>query len=158
MFDSVMQDQRLPVTWDSRPGDFISLMTLYESNHLQLRQLVPRLASMQGANMSSVQGESPLLLTLLERGPYTTTFSLTYLFESAGSAVRDPDLTVRIYHDAAMAEALACARWHHHDVLSAIRGDLHVQLGDRWLRNMMLNKWLDYCLMRGHQHAWQACA
>jgi uncharacterized protein YqiB (DUF1249 family) len=24
-------------------------------------------------------------------------------------------------------------------------------LGERWLRNMMLNKWLDYCLERGHE-------
>jgi uncharacterized protein YqiB (DUF1249 family) len=24
-------------------------------------------------------------------------------------------------------------------------------LGERWLRNMLLNKWLDYCAERGHR-------
>ena len=24
-------------------------------------------------------------------------------------------------------------------------------LGERWLRNMLLNKWLDYCSERGHR-------
>jgi len=26
-------------------------------------------------------------------------------------------------------------------------------LGERWLRNMLLNKWLDYCVDRGHRFA-----
>jgi len=25
------------------------------------------------------------------------------------------------------------------------------RLGERWLRNMLLNKWLDYCTERGHR-------
>jgi uncharacterized protein YqiB (DUF1249 family) len=26
-----------------------------------------------------------------------------------------------------------------------------MSLGERWLRNMLLNKWLDYCVDRGHR-------
>ena len=34
-----------------------------------------------------------------------------------------------------------------------MRAGLPAQLGERWLRNMLLNKWLDYCLDRGHRFA-----
>jgi uncharacterized protein YqiB (DUF1249 family) len=36
-------------------------------------------------------------------------------------------------------------------MLEALRSQLARELGDRWLRNVMLNKWLDYCVERGHR-------
>jgi uncharacterized protein YqiB (DUF1249 family) len=149
-------DQLLPVCWNSRPGDFVSLMTLYESNYIGLLRLVPGLRSLTGAQVSVIDQDCPLTMRVLERGPYTTTFALTYQFETGAGVIADPDLQVRAYHDAGMAEVLACARWHRHEVLAAIKSALFVQLGDRWLRNVMLNKWIDYCLTRGHQHTWRA--
>jgi hypothetical protein len=38
-------------------------------------------------------------------------------------------------------------------VLASIKSDLYCQLGDRWLRNVMLNKWLVSCVERGHRFA-----
>lgn len=146
-------DELLPVSWRSRPGDFVSLMTLYESNYVRLRKLVPELHTINGALTSTVTGDCPLHLRIEERGPYTTTFTLTYLFETLAGQIADPDLQVRVYHDARVAEVLSCARWHRHEVLASIKSDLYCQLGDRWLRNVMLNKWLDYCVERGHRFA-----
>jgi len=60
---------------------------------------------------------------------------------------------VRVYHDARLAEASHCARWVRHPGLSGLRNGLPSQLGERWLRNMLLNKWLDYCAERGHRFA-----
>lgn len=151
MLASTTRDQLLPVSWRSRPGDFVSLMTLYESNYVRLRALVPQLAALQGEQVSVVSGDCPLHLRVDECCRYTTTFTLTYLFDTVAGAVADPDLQVRVYHDARMAEVLQCARWHRHDVLSSLKSELHCQLGDRWLRNVMLNKWLDYCAERGHR-------
>lgn len=148
-------DQLLAVSWRSRPGDFVSLMTLYESNYLRLCQLVPQLRGLKDIYTSHVPGESPLLLQVEELSPYTSTFLLTYVFDVGSGWVMDPSLQVRVYHDAGMAEVLACARWHRHDVLNAIQSELYLNLGERWLRNMMLNKWLDYCLTRGHQNHWR---
>jgi hypothetical protein len=37
--------------------------------------------------------------------------------------------------------------------LSGLRAALPSGLGERWLRNMLLNKWLDYCAERGHRFA-----
>ena len=75
------------------------------------------------------------------------------MFEDQGQAIADPDLQIRVYHDARLAEVQSCARWHRHTMLESIRSSLVRSLGDRWLRNTMLNKWLDYCVERGHRFA-----
>jgi uncharacterized protein len=147
----IESDVNCAVSWRARPGSFVSLMSLYESNYIRLGWLVPQLDRLEGSLLSEVEGDCTLHLTVEERSRYTTTLSLTYKFEDASGTVSDPDLQIRIYHDARLAEVQACARWHRHSTLESIRSQLARQLGDRWLRNMMLNKWLDYCVERGHR-------
>jgi uncharacterized protein len=145
-------DTNCAVSWRSKPGSFVSLMSLYESNYIRLGWLIPNLRELEGASISNVDNDLPLHVHVDERSPYTTTLTLTYLFDGAdGARVADPDLQIRVYHDARLAEVQACARWHRHTVLESIRSDLARALGDRWLRNVMLNKWLDYCVERGHR-------
>ncbi|PZN31197.1 MAG: DUF1249 domain-containing protein [Proteobacteria bacterium] len=151
-------DVNCPVSWRARPGSFVSLMSLYESNYIRLAALVPPavmwpLAPVSEAAVSHVPGDCPLHLRIEDRSRYTTTLTLTYLFEDDAGTLCDPDLRIRVYHDARLAEAHACARWHRHAVLAALRSELARALGERWLRNMMLNKWLDYCAERGHRFA-----
>lgn len=146
-------DTLLPVSWRARPGSFVSLMSVYESNYVRLKELIPGLPNRNGEFVSRVTGDCALSLKIEEHSRYTTTFQLTYLFEVPGGCIADPDLRIRAYHDMHLAEVLHCARWHRHDVLSAIKSELYCQLGERWLRNMMLNKWLDYCVERGHRFA-----
>lgn len=143
------------VSWRARPASFVSLMSLYESNYIRLGWLIEDLAEVDGAMVSTVEGDCPLHLRIEERSRYTTTLSLTYLFEDESGVIADPDLQIRIYHDARLAEVQSCARWHRHGVLESIRSSLVRALGDRWLRNIMLNKWLDYCVERGHRFASQ---
>ncbi|MGH8177263.1 MAG: DUF1249 domain-containing protein [Steroidobacter sp.] len=126
-------------------------MSLYESNYIRLAWLVPNLSSVQGALISRVDGDCPLHLAVDERCRYTTTLHLTYIFEDAAGSIADPDLMIRIYHDARLAEVQGCARWRRHPMLESIRSQLSRDLSDRWLRNIMLNKWLDYCVERGHR-------
>jgi len=147
----MVTDSLCTISWRARPGSFVSLMSLYESNYIRLGWLVPDLSSIEAAAVSRVADDCPLHLKLEERSRYTTTFTLTYLFESEAGALADPDLQVRVYHDARLAEVRGCARWHRHAVLDSIRSTLARELGDRWLRNVMLNKWLDYCVERGHR-------
>ena len=151
MISTDTHDALLPVSWRSRPGDFVSLMTLYESNYVRLNEWLPRLAFMHGEYLSQLEDDCPLHFRLEEHGRYTTTFTLTYRFETVAGSIADPDLQVRAYHDAHLAEVLSCARWHQHGVLASIKSSLRAQLNDRWLRNMMLNKWLEYCVERGHR-------
>jgi uncharacterized protein YqiB (DUF1249 family) len=146
-------DSLCVTTWRARPVSFVSLMTLYESNYIRLRALVGDVRSLSGRHVSRVAGDCDLHLEPVERNPYTTVLRLTYLFDDAAGPTADPDLEVRVYHDARLAEASRCARWVRHPGLESIRSGLSAALGDRWLRNMLLNKWLDYCFDRGHRFA-----
>ena len=141
MHSALTADELLPVSWRSRPGDFVSLMTLYESNYFRLRRLVPDVATMVGSATSLVTNDCPLHLRVEDRGRYTTTFTLTYLFDSVAGQYADPDLQVRVYHDARVAEVLSCARWHRHEVLAAIKNHLYSR---HWLRHVYLRGNLNY--------------
>jgi len=149
----MIADTLCVTSWRARPVSFVSLMTLYESNYIRLRALVRDVRGCAGRQVSRVAGDCDLHLEAVEQSPYTSILRLTYLFDAADGPVADPDLEVRVYHDARLAEASHCARWVRHPGLEAIRSQLKAGLGERWLRNMLLNKWLDYCTERGHHFA-----
>lgn len=125
-------------------------MSLYESNYVRLGWLLSDLDHPDRAMISSPDDDLPLYLDLLETSRYTTTLRLTYWFDEDGRAVPDPDLRVRLYHDARMAEAMACTRRHIHEALKRFDPEPGKELSRRWTRNMMLNKWLEYCADKGH--------
>lgn len=133
-----------------RPHSFAGLMTLYESNFIRFCHLVPNLDALDGEVISHADGDCDLHLRIEERTRYTTTLTLTYYFESRGGPQADPDLRIRIYRDARLAEAMACTRRHRHAALSRFDAQQGRELSRRWRRNMLLNKWLEYCLDRDH--------
>lgn len=106
-------------------------MALYESNFLRLGWLGGDLAALADVAESRVAGDCELRLRVLERSRYTTTIELTY------APLALPDLRVRVYHDAHVAEAQGAGE----------------STQERWARNMLLNKWLEYCADRGHRFA-----
>jgi len=150
----MLNDTLTPVTWRARPRSFVALMGLYESNYIRLSWLAGEVLALDGQHRSKVPGDCDLLLTLTDRSPYTTTVNLTYLFaEESGpdNVVRLPDMQVRVYHDAHLAEAHEWAGSHSQPVLKALRTHAERELDQRWARNVMLNKWLEYCVERGHR-------
>ena len=152
----MLNDTLTPVTWRARPRSFVALMGLYESNYIRLGWLAGEVLALDGQHLSKVPDDCDLLLTLTDRSPYTTTVNLTYLFDEAGAPgeggqVRLPDMQVRVYHDAHLAEAHEWAGNHSQPVLKALRTHAERELDQRWARNMMLNKWLEYCVERGHR-------
>lgn len=159
--DIDLDETRLPASWRGRPGSFVSLMALYESNHQRLQSLAGSLRALQGERRSTLEGDCELLLRVIEKAPYTTELELTYEFDSSGlqDAGDDhpladwpsaPDMLIRVYHDARLAEAHGWAARHQHPWLTEVRRHSLATLDQRWARNIMLNKWLDYCLERGH--------
>jgi uncharacterized protein len=147
----MIADQWCKTSWRARPGSFVSLMTLYESNFVRLGWLVRDLRAISSHAVSSVARDCDLHLTPLEISPYTSVFRLTYEFDAEGSKVRDPDVEVCVYHDARLAEVRGFRGFKRHPELARIEGRLKRELDQRWSRNMMLNKWLEYCAERGHQ-------
>ncbi len=132
----------LVVSWRARPRGFVALMGLYESNYLRLAALAGDLRGLAGSRVSSVEGDCTLVLEVIERARYTSELLLTYLLPAAGTAIleRVPDLRLRLYHDARLLEARA-----------GNGSGPERELDRCWQRNMMVNKWLEYCAERGHQ-------
>jgi uncharacterized protein len=126
-------------------------MSLYESNFIRLGWLAGQLQALRGRYRSSVPSDCDLVLTVTERSPYTSTLNLTYLLPEQDHALRYPDMRVRVYHDAHLVEAQQWAEAHAQPVLQALRSRAERELDQRWARNMMLNKWLEYCVERGHR-------
>src|SRR6187551_3473042 len=119
------------VSWRSRPGSFVALMSLYESNYLRLAALAGDLKALSDVSVSRVAEDCDLRLMVTERSPYTTSFDLTYLFDTEGLTTY-PDMRVRVYHDARLAEAQEWASQHEHEALRRLRGVAERELDQRW--------------------------
>jgi uncharacterized protein len=140
----MLDDTLTIVSWRSRPRSFAALMSLYESNYIRLGWLTRDPSRLEGTHRSVVEGDCDLLLSVKERGPYTTILQLTYLIDEPTGTLQRPDMRVRVYHDARLAEGQS---WDGR----VERGRMERELHQCWARNVMLNKWLEYCVERGHR-------
>lgn len=137
-----------------RPRSFAALMTLYESNHVRLRQLLGNLRRLPAAAVSSSSRDLALHLRVEERCRYTTGLHMTYWFDEGAERVADPDLSLLIYHDARLAEAVSCAKTPRHAFIRAHWRPAPSEMQQRWALNILLNKWLEFCL--DNQHVFRA--
>jgi len=149
----MIADGSIALPRPTRPGSFTALMHLYESNYVRLHWLLDDVRALPEAQCSHVTADLPLHLSVMERSPYTTTLRMTYFFEDAHERVADPDLIIRVYRDAGLAEAMACRSRHLHRALRKFHTGPGDELSRRWARNSMLNKWLEYCHDQGHRFA-----
>jgi uncharacterized protein len=149
----MLSDAHCTVSWRARPRSFVSLMTLYESNFIRLGWLVPDLRRLAGSLVASVAGEPALELSVVEQCRYTTTLTMNYLFGEGGTATREPELEIRVYHDARLAEACGTAAAPAHPGLRQLAARVPRSHGHRWSCNMLLNKWLEYCAGNGYRFA-----
>jgi len=133
-----------------RAGDLPALMELYELNYIQLRRLVPDLNVIQDQSVSRVCGALNLYLTVRERSKYTTTLHLSYQFNDKDGDFPAPDVVVRMYHDAQVAEVISRGRHRGRREAEYDRFHHHYPIATKWQVNRFLHKWLGYCLHQGH--------
>lgn len=133
-----------------KPRSFLGLMALYESNYLRLLRVIPELDRLDGCFRSRVAGDCDLHVEILERSRHTVTLKLTYLFDTAEGTRADPDMTVRVYLDGRLAEAMSHCQTHRHAALRRLFRKHGLELDVRWERNIVLNKWLEYLADQGH--------
>lgn len=144
-----MQNQYRWLRAAAQPRSFTGLMALYESNYRRFLRLAPE-AELPFEYAVSPGVERKLYLRVIERCRYTTTVHLTYWFGEGCDAHPDPDLKLRVYRDAQLAEAIYCDSASRY---AALAGVPHIEdnvLMTQWPRNLLLNKWLAYCLQQGH--------
>jgi len=133
------------------PGSFGGLMALYESNYLRFMHLLGTTNIDTNRELSSYSvDDEDLYLTVESSTRYTQVLRMTYLFDEPDGSVADPDLCIRVYLDARMTEVVSWAGHHRHSVLRDLHRRASRQVGKCWSRNMVLSKWLDFLLDKGH--------
>ncbi len=132
------------------PGSFGGLMALYESNYIKLRMLVGEMGPAGQRHLSRTPDDFDLYLSVESCSRYTHVLRLTYFFPESGEVIADPDLLIRVYLDARMAEVAGWAAHHRHPVLGGLARRFRRELDLRWSNNMMLSKWLDYLHLARH--------
>jgi len=132
-----------------RVRSFAALMELYEANFILLRRLMPTLASLDGLVCSHGRGGLPLYVQVIEQDKFTTVLRMFYRLPAENGGVNEaPDIHVRVYHDASVAEAVA-GRLRGRDCVAMGRSGERC-LDVRWRLNRFLYKWLRYLLFRQH--------
>lgn len=140
-----------------RPRSFGGLMALYESNFIKLGMLVADIGQPHECRLSTTPADCDLFLWVESTTRYTQIMRMTYLFDEDGAVVADPDLVIRVYLDARMAEVAGWAEHHRHAMLKGLADRYGRELDRRWSNNMMLSKWLDYLIDAGHGFSEDAC-
>ncbi len=133
----------------AQPRSFTGLMALYESNYRRFERLAPE-DDLPFETAQSRGTDAWLYLRVIERCRYTTTVHLTHWFTVDGVQRPDPDLRMRVYRDAGLAEAIYCDARSRYAALAGVPDIDQAVLAHQWPRNVMLNKWLAYCLAQGH--------
>jgi uncharacterized protein YqiB (DUF1249 family) len=143
---------RAPPTLASTPPahSFAALMDFYETSYIRLRLLAPALEGLRApARLPLAEG---LLLRLapLDHGRFSQSvrFEIAPLTDAQGW--HEPRLTLRLYHDLRLAEALSCCRerlpcGHYLDRAQPGMSELEW----RWRLNAFLHRLLGYCLKQG---------
>lgn len=129
-------------------------MELYELNYVHLRRLIPDIESIGERAVSAVSNGLDLHYVRIEKSRYTTTFFLSYCFAESGDEYWAPNLQIRLYGDARVAEVLT-GFLNHRDRNSdsgryVRRHSAMDSIVSRWRLNRFLFKWLRYCLKQGH--------
>ena len=91
------------------------------------------------------------VLRITERSPYTTTLELSRAaIDTSSNWLKMPRLTLRMYHDAKLAEVLA---WEGHKRLRPryeYPNQSMYQSDEKYQLNCFLGEWLTLCLEHGH--------
>ncbi|MGH8127377.1 MAG: DUF1249 domain-containing protein [Gammaproteobacteria bacterium] len=117
-----------------KPRTLAQLMGIYESNYQRLLRLVGDPRRLPLHQTLYLPGLPPLVVSVQSCSRYTLDLVLSHRFGDESV----PDLRVRLYHDARLAEAVADNAWAYPKRPLA-------RLPGRWRANMLLYKWLEYC-------------
>ena len=138
--------------------DFPALMRLCEENYLLLSGLLPALAEQDVLRLMLPAGdhERSVSIRILERCRYTTELSLE--IASLHSLLPPAALTVRLYHDARIAEVVGVHAWQRVAARQPYPNPGMHQRDEKHQWNLHLGEWLRH--LREHALAgsdtWQA--
>lgn len=140
-----------PARDDKYVPDLRGLIHDCEANYLRLLRLLP---TMDENNEWCFAVELPsdklseVVISVVERSRYTTTIILSQA-SHVGDWVPEPTITVRLYHDARMAEVLSYQKNHRICQSYEYPNAKMYHRNEKAQLNTFLGEWLDSCLKSG---------
>jgi len=139
--------------------DLAKQMALCEANYARLLKLLPDIddCQLRVFVVDMVQGQSLVRISVLERFKFTCTLSIAQQPMNAVncetiSALISPDLLVRLYHDAKMAEVISPAKKAQYSGKYSYPNKAMLQVDEKIQLNEYLAQWLSHCLTHGYQY------
>jgi hypothetical protein len=127
--------------------DLPKYIRLCEQNYAHINKLLP-IDNFKGAKNKVLVGCFEFTFTVLEVSPYTNLVSLKQTDNQIVGFTR-PELNVRIYHDAKVAEVV-CKNYPKRvkPAYAYPNPDMH-QKDEKYQLNAFLKDWLEYCIDQG---------
>lgn len=126
--------------------DLADLMRVYETNYAKLRSLLPRSNKVDDQCCYQVEKQC-YQIKIIEVTVYTT---LIDIWQVEGDAQYPlPKLTVRLYHDAKVAEVCAAESLSRVKPCYQYPNVKMLQKDEKLQLNRFLGDWLTFCLKRG---------
>ncbi len=137
--------------------DLKNFMARCESNYRRLHQVFPDMAVDQERclGLTTVDNRE-VVLTVLERTPYTTLLAVEEKLKNAANPTTNTDwfkpllLTVRIYHDAKLAEVVSCDGMRNAKPKNEYPNKNMLQRDEKAQWNRFLEEWLVVCIEYGY--------
>jgi uncharacterized protein YqiB (DUF1249 family) len=142
----------LPLKKDRYKVDFPGQMAQCELNYWLLDKLTPALAERSVWQFAVEQAGQhwEVCIEVSERMRYTTTVKVTRQDKRGSHWLQLPQLTVRMYHDAQLAEVLAWETHRRPQVRYPYPNRHMYQADEKAQRNRFLGEWLNHCLRHGY--------
>lgn len=132
--------------------DFRDLMAQCESNYARLQPLLRALGERDSLDLTLGRERARTLsIQVLERSPYTTTLRLQD--QAVHDAMPAPRLTVRLYHDARLAEVTEASPFQRVQARYPYPNSHMHQRDEKAQWNRFLGEWLSHVRDHGHDTA-----
>jgi len=131
--------------------DLVSMGANFEGNYRRLIKLLNLLDKSSGADILLNVGErfvGRVTISLLESTKYTDTLLLEQT-AAAGKWLNDPAMTVRLYHDASVAEVISCKGHSRIQGCNDYPNKFMHHPDEKSQLNAFLAEWLGFCLLHG---------
>lgn len=130
--------------------DFVGLMRIYETNYAKLNALIPNKPSVGDVRSYQVV-DMAYQLEVVEITRYTTMIQVTQCDIQPNFPL--PKLTVRLYHDARVAEVCASEQISRVQARYDYPNSKMMQKDEKFQLNQFLSDWLSFCLRHGISRA-----
>ena len=124
---------------------------IYTSIYHKLLDVVPDILTIEGSTKSVVGGGiMDLCFEFINRSDKKIVIALTHYYKAGGDLVPDPDMSMAVYPDKCMAEALTFQdSYVYRQVYTEYNG--HIDLRSKKDLNEFLDQWLTNLIEQGHK-------